>query len=192
MTQDTIHLEISEAAFDEHYPLVPNHLNPNASWAFGHAGGCLFTAYGEELAFIRSQDPRYVWTFMDGDDAQYVASGIHFVNRIGYLVSTVPVPDGVFIEARIPSSSDDAPADATELPHADKALIDIHDLLTERRQVAVLWSTEDVQSVRPDLDDDQAWEVLQRCRKVHDCDIGFNWLLIETVADDLFPNEGDD
>jgi hypothetical protein len=65
--------------------------------------------------------------------------------------------------------------------------LDIHDLLAERRQVAVVWSVEDVQSVRPDLTDEQAWEILQQCRKVHDCEIGFSWLLIETVADDLYP-----
>jgi hypothetical protein len=64
---------------------------------------------------------------------------------------------------------------------------DIHQWLEQHREVAIIWSVEDVQSVRPDLHDDQAWEVLQRCRHVHDCEVGFNWLLIESVADDLFP-----
>jgi hypothetical protein len=65
--------------------------------------------------------------------------------------------------------------------------LDIHEKLAERRQVALVWSVEDVRAVRPALDDDQAWEVLQHCRRVHDCDVGFNWLLIETVADDHYP-----
>jgi hypothetical protein len=65
--------------------------------------------------------------------------------------------------------------------------IGINDLLAQRRQVAVIWSTEDVLGVRPDLTDDQAWQVLQQCRDHHDCELGFNWLLIETVAEDLFP-----
>jgi hypothetical protein len=68
----------------------------------------------------------------------------------------------------------------------------IHELLATRRQVAVIWCIEDVQGVRPDLGDDQAWTVLQQCRKVHDCEFGFTWLLIETVADDLFPKHHDD
>jgi hypothetical protein len=68
---------------------------------------------------------------------------------------------------------------------------DIHEFLARRRQVAVIWCVEDVQGVRPHLTDDQAWEVLQQCRRVHDCEVGFNWLLIETVADDLFPREDD-
>ncbi len=107
MTQDEIHLEISEDVFDQQFPLVRNHLNPNATRGFGDQGGCLFETYGEELAFVRSQDARFVWTFIDGDDAQYVVSGMHFVNRIGYLISKVPVPDGVFFEVRIPSLSND-------------------------------------------------------------------------------------
>jgi len=65
--------------------------------------------------------------------------------------------------------------------------IDVHELLKERRQVAVIWSIEDVQAVRSDLAEGHAWEVLQRCEKVHDCEFGFTWLLIETVAEDMFP-----
>lgn len=65
---------------------------------------------------------------------------------------------------------------------------DIHQQLEQRRQVAVIWSIDDVQSVRPGLNDDQSWEVLQRCIKVHDCEVGFTWLLIQYIADDLFPN----
>ena len=65
--------------------------------------------------------------------------------------------------------------------------LDIHKLLEEHRQVAEIWSIEDVQNVRPDLDDNQSWEVLKRCVKVHDCEIGFTWLLIEMVADSMFP-----
>ena len=65
--------------------------------------------------------------------------------------------------------------------------IDLQELLAKRRQVAVIWSVEDVQSVRADLTDEQSWEVLKQCRDVHDCEIGFSWLLIETVAEDMFP-----
>ncbi len=66
--------------------------------------------------------------------------------------------------------------------------IDIHIVLKQRRQVAVIWSIEDVQSVRADLNDDQSWQVLQQCQHGHDCEAGFSWSLIETVADDLFPS----
>jgi len=65
--------------------------------------------------------------------------------------------------------------------------IDIHAELARRRQVAIIWSASDVQSVRPDLTDDQAWEVLQECERCHDCEFGFSWTHIESVADELFP-----
>jgi hypothetical protein len=65
--------------------------------------------------------------------------------------------------------------------------IDIYELLARRKQVAVIWSVEDVQSVRPDLTDAQSWEVLKRCRDAHDCEIGLNWSSLENMADELFP-----
>ena len=100
-------IQLSEDEFDDQYPLVRNHLNPNASWSYDDGPGCLFETYGEELEFVRRQDPTHVWTFLDGDeDGQYLASGFHFVNRIGYLISTVPVPPDVDIEVRIPRSDD--------------------------------------------------------------------------------------
>jgi len=76
-----------------------------------------------------------------------------------------------------------------EPPADSESIIDVHQLLEDRRQVAVIWCTEDVQEVRPDLTDDEAWQVLQRCHKIHDCEVGLSWLLIETVADDIFPQK---
>jgi hypothetical protein len=100
--QHTI-IELSEDAFAAQYPLRANHLNPTAGLAYGEGAGCLFETYGEELAFVRQQDPRTVWTLIDGDDGdQYVLSGFHLVNRIGYLVSTGPVPEGATVQVRIP------------------------------------------------------------------------------------------
>ena len=101
-------IEIDEDAFDALYPLRTNHLNPAASWAYGDGPGCLFETYGEELAFVRQLDPFTVWTFVDGDDGdQYLVSGFHFVNLIGYLISTVPVPTDVDIQVRIAMENDE-------------------------------------------------------------------------------------
>ena len=100
--------EMTEDEFDQQYPLVTNHINPNASWVIGDGPGCLFETYCEELDFVRSQDPRTIWTFVDGDDGnQYVISGYHLVNRIGYLISTVPFPEDASIEVPILLDSDD-------------------------------------------------------------------------------------
>jgi hypothetical protein len=102
-------IELSEDAFDALFPLVRNHINPNASWSLGEGGGCLFETYGEEVASVRDQDSRKVWTFIDGDEGGLlVASGFHFVNRIGYLVSTVMLPEGVDVQVTLESTSSDA------------------------------------------------------------------------------------
>ncbi|MFV0443449.1 MAG: hypothetical protein ACK5Q5_07750 [Planctomycetaceae bacterium] len=69
----------------------------------------------------------------------------------------------------------------------------LHRRLAKRRQIAVVWSIEDVQSLRPDLTDDQAWEVLQIAERQHDCEQGLNWETFEVIADDVFPvAEADD
>jgi hypothetical protein len=98
-------LLMTEKEFELQYPIIPNHLNSNASWSMNEQGGCLFETFGEELAFIQVQDPRTVWTVVDSDEGgSCILSGFHFVNRMGYLVSTVPVPEGVDIEVDCPPS----------------------------------------------------------------------------------------
>jgi hypothetical protein len=102
-------IELNEDEFDARFPLVPNHLNPSAGWVVGDHGGCLFETFGEELVFVQQQDIRSVWTLLDGDEGDlYVASGFHFVNRLGYLVSRDPVPEGEFIQVHIPMESEPA------------------------------------------------------------------------------------
>jgi hypothetical protein len=101
-------IQMTEDEFDSTYTLLPNHLNPNASWAYGNDAGCLFETYGEELQFVRSQNPATIWTLVDGDDGnQFIVSGYHFVNRIGYLISIMPVPDDLDIEVHIPMNDDE-------------------------------------------------------------------------------------
>jgi hypothetical protein len=66
------------------------------------------------------------------------------------------------------------------------AEIDVDALLAARRQFAVVWNIDDVQEVRPDLTEDQAWEVLQQLKDAHDAECGISWTTLESVADDLF------
>ena len=67
---------------------------------------------------------------------------------------------------------------------------DVHTLLKQRGRVAVIWSIEDVRSLRPDLDDDQAMDVLEACIDQHDCEYGFTWTFIEDMSYALFPHQG--
>src|SRR5438105_2970914 len=109
-------IEITEDEFDTRFPLRTNRFNPHASWALGEGGGCLFETFGEELDFVRNQLPSTVWTLVDGEDGDmYLLSGIHFVNRIGYLVSLAAIPEGVDIQVRIPMQPEEEEA-AHDLP----------------------------------------------------------------------------
>jgi len=67
-----------------------------------------------------------------------------------------------------------------------KKPVNIHQLLAPRRQIAIVWSIEDVREVRPDLTDDQCWEALQAAKNQHDALVGLSWDTLRCVADDLF------
>ena len=70
----------------------------------------------------------------------------------------------------------------------DFRAIDIDAYLAARRQIATVWSVEDVQEIRPDLTEDQCWEVLEQAKKHHDAGIGINWSVLECHAEMLFGN----
>lgn len=52
--------------------------------------------------------------------------------------------------------------------------------------ITVTWQIGDVQSVRPDLSDEQARAVLQAVEEGHDATIGINWNVLELAAARLF------
>ena len=80
------------------------------------------------------------------------------------------------------------PAPSTERNHIMQELTDsrIHDLLATRREIAVIWCIEDVQEIRPDLTEDQCWQVLETTSRYHDATIGINWDVLRCQADILF------
>ena len=75
---------IQEYEFYESYELVKNHIDKEAAW-----GGFMFETYGAEFEFVKSQAAR-AWTILEEDGYLLYLSGIHFINRIGYLITTVP------------------------------------------------------------------------------------------------------
>ncbi len=98
-------ISITEDEFyDKYGPLLPNHIDPNACWNCGLDDanlGCMFETYGPEVEFVANQDPRKIWTLVDTDEDEVVISGFHYVNRMGYLISTVPVPEGLSVEVKL-------------------------------------------------------------------------------------------
>lgn len=63
---------------------------------------------------------------------------------------------------------------------------DLHLHLAEQRQIAVLWGIDDVLTVRPDLSDMQAWQVLLAAKASHDSRFGINSDVLEVTAETLY------
>jgi hypothetical protein len=83
-------MEIHEDAFGELYKPQPNHLDKNAGWSFGDEKGCLYETYGEQEAYVRKivqENPKRVWTLIDGEDCTAIHAGLHYVNRMGYIIT---------------------------------------------------------------------------------------------------------
>src|SRR5580658_3474235 len=97
-------VQLTEDEFYGQYgPLIRNHINENAGWNCADASeddsGCMFETYGPEVEFVRQQDPRTIWTLVDyGQGGEIILSGYHWVNRIGYFLSRVRLPEGVSVE----------------------------------------------------------------------------------------------
>jgi hypothetical protein len=95
---ETIIEYYSEEQFDEKFNLVDNHLDNNAAF-----DGKMFETYGEELAFVieMSKQNKVITIIEAGGDEvddegyvipnMYYTSGLHHVNRIGYLITDTPI-----------------------------------------------------------------------------------------------------
>jgi hypothetical protein len=99
------------------------------------------------------------------------------------------------LDAAIDGTTDQFDAERNRLNaglRAAQAILDggmelhLYELLAARGQIALGWSIEDVQEVRPDLTAEQAWEVLQQVERHHDATIGITWNTLETVAEIFF------
>jgi hypothetical protein len=53
----------------------------------------MFETYGEEVDFVRNHDPKYVWTWIQGDMSDLIVAGYHYVNRLGYYITHIPWED---------------------------------------------------------------------------------------------------
>ena len=82
--------ELTYDDFLEKYTPLNNHFCRTAAH-----DGCMFETFGHELDFVRACDPQHVWTLIDNNDGWYgVSAGLHFVNRIGYLITEEEWQDG--------------------------------------------------------------------------------------------------
>jgi len=90
-------IELTEEEWFDTYKPIKNTIEPNSSF-----GGHMFETYGDEVDFVKTQDPNRIWMLGDGDDGgMYIWSGWGFVNRIGYFVTEVPFPDNTIIQIQV-------------------------------------------------------------------------------------------
>ena len=83
-------IELTEEEWFDTFKPIPNHIDDNASFNDGEQG-YMFETYGEELDFIKAQEPNRIWTYCDNDfGGTSIFQGMRVVNRIGYFVTTVP------------------------------------------------------------------------------------------------------
>jgi len=62
-------------------------------------------------------------------------------------------------------------------------------IILEDDEIAIIWSAEDVLSIRKHLTPEQALEVLEQAKHQHDSTIGINWDVLGYHADWMFPEE---
>jgi len=88
--------EITIEQFWREYRPQLNPYNDNASW-----DGCMLETYGDEFTLVKNTfefSPERVWTIIEDDDGDPIlTNGFHYVNRIGYVVTSRPAPADTFI-----------------------------------------------------------------------------------------------
>ncbi len=91
--------KLTEQQFDDYFVLVDNHIDDNAAF-----DGKMFETYGKEMDFVleMSKENRVI-TIIESDEGcdedeegfmtpnMYYVSGMHVVNRIGYLITEDPI-----------------------------------------------------------------------------------------------------
>lgn len=65
--------------------------------------GTMFETYGSDDDYVRSviremNGDSFVWTLVDGDEANMIVSGYNVVNRLGYFVTKAPAVGVVEVE----------------------------------------------------------------------------------------------
>ena len=90
---------ISEDEFIEKYKPIKNHFESrNGAW-----NDTEFETFGKELEYVLEyfhKHPLNVWTHIECD-ADCILSGMHFVNRMGFFITEVPVESGQPIEVTV-------------------------------------------------------------------------------------------
>lgn len=79
--------ELTWEEFNDEFRIIANHLGADDTLD-------MFDTHGEEFEFVRKRSnshPGTVWTYMeDGSGGTMIGDGLHFVNRLGYIITETP------------------------------------------------------------------------------------------------------
>ena len=53
----------------------------------------MFETYGAELDFVQNVPIDRVWTYLEVEGGTVITNGFHYVNRLGYFITTVPAEE---------------------------------------------------------------------------------------------------
>lgn len=72
--------------FEKTYKPIKNPFVQDSSY-----NGCMFETYGVELAYVREQDVKKIWTIVDCNNEEiWIVPGYSIVNRLGYILCEIP------------------------------------------------------------------------------------------------------
>lgn len=77
--------------FDEKYP--PSESSPPSTVMDNDSQLGMYETFSPDIEIVQAADQRCVWTAVDGDGGMFMVSGMRFVNRQYYYISSVPRPD---------------------------------------------------------------------------------------------------
>ncbi len=103
---------LTDDEFEAEFKPQQNHLDENASW-----GGWGYETYGPELEYVQQVHaiaPNRVWTVMDSEDGDgtVIVSGMALIDRLLYIITEVPVPEGQQIE--VPDDAEREPEETID------------------------------------------------------------------------------
>ena len=76
---------IDYGQFEETYKPQKNPFVQDSSY-----DGCMFETYGVELAHVREQDNKNIWTIINCENEEsWIIPGFHFVDRFGYFITEI-------------------------------------------------------------------------------------------------------
>jgi hypothetical protein len=79
-----------EDVFYEYFQPIERTSSPFAIW-----GGNGFETFGSDFQIVQEYNQSFVWTVLDStdDSDQWISPGLNFVNRVCYLLTSIPHND---------------------------------------------------------------------------------------------------